>query len=162
METNQTTADPSNSLEYAGFWLRLAAHIIDHFIVGFVLGSIVSFTMLIMGISASIFGDLDNPANQMIFMSFTMVIGVAALVITWLYYAMMECSSYQGTLGKMALSIKVTDMEGGPVTFAQATGRFFAKFISSLILYFGYFMIGFTQKKQGLHDILASCLVVRK
>jgi len=156
-----TSAVPGYA-DYAGFWLRLAAHIIDHFIVGFVLGSIVSFIMLIMGISASIFEDLDNPATQMIFISFSMVIGLAALVVTWLYYAMMESSNYQGTLGKMALSIKVTDLEGRKITFAQATGRFFGKFLSSFILYIGYLMVAFTEKKQGLHDILASCLVLRK
>ena len=147
---------------YAGFWLRLAAHIIDHFIVAFVLGSIVTFTMLIMGISASIFEDLDNPATQMIFISFSIVIGLAALIINWLYYAIMECSNYQGTLGKMALSLKVTNLEGHKISFAQATGRFFGKFLSSFIIYIGYLMIGFTEKKQGLHDILANCLVLRK
>lgn len=152
---------PGNT-DYAGFWLRLAAHIIDHFIISFVLGAIVSFTMLIMGISAGIFEDLDNPATQMIFLSFSLVIGSAAMIVTWLYYAMMESSSYQGTLGKMALSIKVTNMEGQKITFAQATGRFFGKILSTFILYIGYFMIGFTEKKQGLHDILAQCLVLKK
>ena len=148
--------------EFAGFWLRLAAHIIDHFIVGFVIGAIVSFTMLIMGISASIFNDLDNPANQMIFVSFSVMIGISALVITWFYYAMMESSNYQGTVGKLALNIKVTDLNGAKISFTRATGRFFGKFLSSLFMYIGYIMIAFTQKSQGLHDMLADCLVLRK
>ena len=152
---------PSSS-EYAGFWLRLAAHIIDHLIIGFVLGGLVSFTMLIMGIGMGILDDMDNPATQMIFVSYSLVIGLGSLAITWLYYAMMESSNYQGTLGKMALNIKVTDLEGNRITFAQATGRFFGKLLSSFIIYIGYLMIAFTQKQQGLHDILAGCLVVRK
>ncbi len=160
MESLESTS-PTENL-YAGFWLRLAAHIIDHFVVGFVIGGLVSFTMLIMGISYGILEDLDNPAAQMIFVSYSLVIGLAALAITWLYYAMMESSSYQGTLGKLALSIKVTNLEGKRVNFAQASGRFFGKLLSSAVFSIGYLMIAFTEKKQGLHDILASCLVVKK
>ncbi len=157
-----THSSSENSDKFAGFWLRLAAHIIDHFVLGFVIGAIVSFTMLVMGISASFLEDMDNPATQMIVISFSTVVGVSALVVTWLYYAMMESSSYQGTLGKLALSMKVTDANGEKVSFAQATGRFFGKFLSSFILYIGYIMIAFTEKKQGLHDILAGTLVLRK
>jgi uncharacterized RDD family membrane protein YckC len=62
----------------------------------------------------------------------------------------------------MALGIKVTDMTGNKLSFGRATGRYFAKIISGLIMGIGYFMAGFTQQKQALHDIIASCLVVNK
>lgn len=84
------------------------------------------------------------------------------LTIGWLYYAIMESSTPQGTLGKMAVGIKVIDMQGNRITFARATGRFFGKIISKMILYVGFIMAGFTEKKQALHDIMADCLVVRK
>lgn len=87
------------------------------------------------------------------------LLGLAA---SWLYYAVLESGSYQGTLGKMLLNLKVTDLEGEQISFSRATGRFFGKFLSSFIIYIGYIMIGLTEKKQGLHDILAGCLVVRK
>ncbi|MCZ6692889.1 MAG: RDD family protein [Bacteroidetes bacterium] len=87
------------------------------------------------------------------------MLGLAA---SWLYYAVLESGSYQGTLGKMLLNLKVTDLEGEQISFSRATGRFFGKFLSSFIIYIGYIMIGLTEKKQGLHDILAGCLVVRK
>jgi len=74
----------------------------------------------------------------------------------------MEYSKTQGTLGKMALGLKVPDLEGEPISFARATGRYFGKIISGLILYIGYILAGLTEKKQALHDIMASCLVVRK
>jgi uncharacterized RDD family membrane protein YckC len=160
METVQSTTYSDSA--YAGFWLRLAAHIIDHFILGFVIGGLVSFTMLIMGLGLGILDDMDDPASQMIFVSYSVVIGLVSLVITWLYYAMMESSSYQGTLGKMALSLKVTDLEGNRISFTRATGRFFGKLLSSAIFSIGYLMIAFTEKKQGLHDILAGCLVLKK
>jgi hypothetical protein len=72
----------------------------------------------------------------------------------------MESSTKQGTLGKMALGIKVTDLNGNRIDFSKASGRYFGKIISSIILCIGYIMVAFTQKKQGLHDIMAGCLVV--
>ena len=86
-----------------------------------------------------------------------------AIVGGWLYYAYCESSSWQGTLGKKALGLFVTDMEGRRVTFGRASGRFFAKIVSGLIPFaIGYIMAGFTAKKQALHDIIASCLVLRR
>ena len=87
---------------------------------------------------------------------------ILGLILGWIYFAAMESSPTQGTLGKMALGIKVTDMEGDRVEFGRATGRHFGKIISTIILLIGYIMIAFTQKKQGLHDIMAGCLVVNK
>jgi uncharacterized RDD family membrane protein YckC len=74
----------------------------------------------------------------------------------------MESSKYQSTLGKAVLGIKVTDLKGNRISFGRASGRFFAKIISSLTLGVGYIMIAFTEKKQGLHDMIAECLVVKK
>ena len=63
----------------------------------------------------------------------------------------------------MALGLIVTDLNDLPVTFGRATGRFFAKIITGLIpLGIGYIMAGFTEKKQALHDMIASCLVLRR
>ncbi|MER3416968.1 MAG: hypothetical protein C4297_12250 [Gemmataceae bacterium] len=74
----------------------------------------------------------------------------------------MESSRTQATLGKMALGITVTDLEGNRIGFGKATGRFFGKIISALIFYIGFVMAAFTEKKQGLHDMMAGCLVVNK
>ncbi len=104
--------------------------------------------------------DATVPAAFMAIILFATVISVVA---GWLYYAWMESSQYQGTLGKMALGLTVTDLQGRRVTFARASGRFFAKIITGLIpLAIGYIMAGFTEKKQALHDMIASCLVLRK
>jgi uncharacterized RDD family membrane protein YckC len=73
----------------------------------------------------------------------------------------MESSAKGGTLGKMAIGIMVTDMTGNRISFGRATGRYFAKILSQMILMIGFLMAGFTQQKQALHDILAGCLVVR-
>ena len=83
-------------------------------------------------------------------------------MLNWLYYAFLESSSWQGTLGKKALGLEVTDLQGRRISFARASGRFFGKFISVMILLIGFIMAGFTARKQALHDILAGCLVIRK
>jgi len=83
-------------------------------------------------------------------------------ILHWLYFALLESSEWRGTLGKKALGLEVTDLNGNRIDFARASGRFFAKILSTLILFIGYMMAGFTEKKQALHDILAGCLVIRK
>jgi uncharacterized RDD family membrane protein YckC len=84
------------------------------------------------------------------------------IVALWLYYALMESSSKQATLGKLALGIVVTDLNGNRISFGRATGRYFGKIVSGMIFAIGYIMAGFTEKKQALHDMIASCLVVLK
>ena len=74
----------------------------------------------------------------------------------------MESSSLQATLGKMIFGMKVTDLNGNRISFARATGRHFAKYLSSMILFIGYIMAGFTERKQALHDMIAGTLVIRR
>jgi len=161
METIETPNTPTQP-EYAGFWLRLAAYIIDYFVLGFVIGTMVIFVGLAMGLSTAIFYDMEDTANQMVVITLSIIFGIVSFAASWLYYAVLESGSYQGTLGKMVINLKVTDMEGERISFARASGRFFGKILSSFVIYIGYIMIGITEKKQGLHDILAACLVVRK
>jgi uncharacterized RDD family membrane protein YckC len=81
----------------------------------------------------------------------------------WLYFAGMESSARQATIGKSAMSLRVTNYEGQRISFGHATGRFFAKIVSGLIPFaIGYIMAAFTEKKQALHDLIAGTLVLRK
>ena len=100
------------------------------------------------------------PPAFFLFIWFCILLGVCG---TWLYHALLESSEWQGTAGKKALGLIVTDMTGHRLSFARASGRHFGKFVTGLIpLGIGYAMAGFTEKRQALHDILASCLVLRK
>ncbi len=83
-------------------------------------------------------------------------------VAAWLYFALMESSSRQATLGKMLVGIMVTDLDGGRISFGRATGRHFAMILSALTCYIGFVMAAFTERKQALHDMIAGTLVVRK
>lgn len=87
-------------------------------------------------------------------------VGILLIVVPWLYYAGFESSRGQATPGKVLMRLQVTDMEGNRICFARATLRFFGKFISVLIIFIGFIMIGLTKKRQGLHDKIAGCLVL--
>lgn len=88
-------------------------------------------------------------------------IDIPFLIASWLYYALMESSHKQATIGKIVLGISVTDLSGNRISFGRATGRYFAKIISGVLLSIGYIMAAFTAKKQTLHDIIASTLVIK-
>lgn len=144
-------ANPASTLGYAGFWKRFAASILDAIITA-VGGMAVVFAFRM----ALVLDGTDDPYVLAIIEYF---LGVA---LGWIYFAVMESSSSQGTPGKLALGIRVTDLNGNRISFGKATGRYFGKILSSLILLFGYLMVAFTEKKQGLHDMMAGCLVVNK
>ena len=152
-------------VRYAGFWRRFVAHLIDHFILG-----IAAFVVLLpglallgVGIGAGIMDESDSAIGLIIAAIAAYLIAIVLILIgQWLYYALMESSGKQATLGKLALGIVVTDLSGNRITFGRATGRYFGKIISGMIMCIGYIMAGFTERKQALHDIMASCLVVMK
>ena len=138
--------------EYAGFWRRFGAFIIDSILINaiyFGLGLIFLFIF-----SAASLGAYD--------FAFLLITCLIMPVSYWLYYALMESSSKQATLGKQALGIIVTDESGARISFGRATGRLFSRIISAIIFYVGFIMIAFTRKKQGLHDIMAGTLVILK
>lgn len=138
-------------LKYAGFWNRFAAVFIDGLILGFG-GSILNLPFLI----AKGMSNLTSYPFWIIFDFFL------SLVMGWLYCTLLESSSKQATIGKMAVGIIVTDLNGDRISFGRANGRWWGKAISFLILGIGYIMAGFTKKKQALHDIMADTLVVGK
>ncbi|MDO9040713.1 MAG: RDD family protein [Desulfocapsaceae bacterium] len=89
-------------------------------------------------------------------------LNILGIILCWIYFAAMESAPSQGTLGEMALWIKVKDLGGNKIGFGKATGRHFGKILSGIILGIGFIMVAFIQKKQGLHDIMAGSLVVNK
>lgn len=177
MSSPQPEVTAFTTVVYAGFWRRFAAYLIDGILLNIIiwplafifgLGSVLST----IGMNGHIRAHYGYDANHQfdaqdaamigsLIGVYIMIVGVSFLV-SWLYFSLMESSAKQGTLGKMALGIKVTDMAGNRIGFGKATGRFFGKIISGVILYIGFIMAGFTEKKQALHDMMASTLVVMK
>jgi uncharacterized RDD family membrane protein YckC len=93
--------------------------------------------------------------------SYSATINIASLLIGWLYFALLESSERGATVGKMAMGLRVVTDKGERLSFMNATGRYFAKIISAIILCIGFIMIGFTDKKRGLHDMIAGTLVIK-
>ncbi len=83
------------------------------------------------------------------------------VIFVWLYDALQHQGAKQATVGQRTMNIKLVSLDGNPVTFGQATGRFFAKFLSVIFFFAGYFMFFFNDKKQCLHDYLAGTIVVK-
>jgi uncharacterized RDD family membrane protein YckC len=125
-----------NTGAYAGFWVRFVAFIIDVCILALGTGIVTAATF-----GAGI---------------------VLTFVAPWLYEAFMLSSEWQATVGKRAMSIAVTGADGGRISFARATGRHFAKYVSTFILLIGFIMAAFTAKKQALHDMMAETLVINR
>lgn len=144
---------PTQAAEYAGFWARFCAVFIDGLIVGvpfFLLGMLVNYS----------FGVQKNPPSPA-HAAVSGFLQLANLVAGWLYEAMLISGPHQATLGKQALGIRVTDMNGQRISFGRSTGRYFAKILSGCTMLIGYIMAAFTERKQALHDMIASTLVLK-
>jgi uncharacterized RDD family membrane protein YckC len=143
-------ADATTAVEYAGFWIRVGAQLIDSVIL-FILQTAVQ----------AIFGPLflggRDSSSQVLFFGlvylFSFAVGVS--------YESFLVARYAATPGKMALGLKVVRADGGAVQLPRAIGRYFAKMISGLILAIGYIMVGFDAQKRGLHDMMCDTRVVK-
>jgi uncharacterized RDD family membrane protein YckC/Tfp pilus assembly major pilin PilA len=141
-------AELGGNVTYAGFWVRFGAVILDTillYIFAIVIGGVIGFLFALLG------GARWVGAGAMI----------AGILGAFLYFTLMESSERGATLGKRAFKLRVVTAEGnGRIGFGRAVGRYFARFISILVLYIGYLMQPFTRRKQALHDMICGTAVV--
>jgi len=138
---------------YAGFWKRVAAYIVDYLIlmvVSLVVGAI--FSVMTIGAASS--------GSQAAAVASQLISGLVTFVLTAGYYAWFHASAGGATPGKMAIGIKVVRLQGERISIARAIGRYFASILSAVLLCVGYIMAAFTERKQGLHDIICDTVVV--
>jgi hypothetical protein len=119
--------------EYAGFWLRLVAFVIDNVLLGLGFFLVVIPLLFLTGFR-TFFDEFDpgeslNDAGIFMLIVFFFLAATGALALTWLYHALMECSEWQATLGKKALGLVVTDMAGQRVSFGRATEGTSARYL---------------------------------
>jgi len=152
----------ARAVAYAGFWLRFVAWIIDRIVLQFAGGILTLPLAGSIGIRELMRTHPSSPEDFIPLIATMRRFFLIILVLEWLYYALLESSVWQATLGKKALGLEVTDLVGVRITFGRATGRYFARYISFFTLGIGYLMAGFTEKKQALHDMIAGTLVIRK
>ncbi|MEP7043343.1 MAG: RDD family protein [Dokdonella sp.] len=147
---------PPGETIHAGFWRRCAAMVIDGLLIG--IASAVIQAVVGVGVMGAVGAGGDIRPGAMFGM---MVVPFLVLFIgQWLYFALFESAAAQATPGKMAMGIKVVDDFGQRIGFGRASGRYFGKIVSGLILNVGYLLAGWTARKQALHDMMASTLVV--
>ena len=156
----------SQPTNYAGFGQRLVAYIIDVIILMIVFAIVFSVFGISMMPDMSSLGSetmSDAETAEMISKGFggMMMANLLSTVLMILYFAYFESSEKQGTFGKQAMGIQVTDMDGNRITFGKAILRNVGRIISGMIIFIGYLMAAFTEKKQSLHDMIASTLVLK-
>jgi uncharacterized RDD family membrane protein YckC len=145
---------------YAGFWIRVLAALIDGALLAAVFFPMWFIFTVFLGALGGFRPRGSGPHMAAVFVLMP-AFSLTSLCVAWLYEALMTSSAKQATLGKMALGLKVIDKQGGRLTFLHATGRHFARILNSFTLQIGYLMIGFTQRKQGLHDLVAGTYVIK-
>lgn len=138
------------TIVYATFWERFAAAFIDSIIIA-VAATIIEVV-------------IDSIASEK--HDFLIFLGdwgntIYSIIIGIIYYAFLNSSSKQATWGKQALKIKVIDINGERITLYKGVVRAISEYLSFIILFIGYFMMLWDDKKQTLHDKIASTLVVK-
>jgi uncharacterized RDD family membrane protein YckC len=160
-------AVPVPGVFYAGFWLRVVAAIIDGIVIS------IPFVPFMFALFSGMIPMLMRSPNPQEIL-FALLPRFALLVVlsqiaSWLYWALMESSSWQATLGKKALGLYVTDLAGRRASFGRTSARFCSGRLAGIVPYLGglYFLVdcicaGLTERKQAIHDMIAGCLVLRK
>ena len=143
---------------YGGFWRRLIAAVIDGMLLAFVFVPLrvsIGFPLL--------FGMHDGMDSGALWslLSAGMILNLVQAMIAWVYFSLMHSSSRQASLGMMAMGLRIATVDGRRISFARATGRFLATWISNLTFGIGYLIMLFTERRQTLHDLIAGTVIVR-
>ena len=161
---NSTTLQQDNTV-YGSFIERFAAYIIDIIILGLIQGFVIIPILAFMGFRVAFNPD---PTDEEIFSFIGSILRIGFTVylvffiMGWLYFALFQSGPRQATIGKMAMGMIVTDVDGARLSFAKASLRYFGKYLSSAVMMIGYIIAAFTEKRQALHDFIANTVVIKK
>lgn len=144
-----------SSLNYAGFWIRAGAKIIDGLILG------VPFGVVYM---VFFFGSFQQSIQQPgVFQPNPWIYLVQfGFFVVRVAYTTFFLGRFGATPGKMACGLKVVTSDGGRVSYARALGRFFGEMLSGLVCCIGYIIVGFDKEKRALHDHICNTRVIYK
>jgi uncharacterized RDD family membrane protein YckC len=141
---------------YGGFWIRFGAELIDELLL------VILFIVVAVAVMVPTYVLADMAGREIDSDRYGNIIGPLIIIpLMWLYRAGFEASGRQATPGKLALGLKVTDEDGNRLTFGRASLRAFMHMLVSSFCALGFWMVAFTPRKQGLHDVIARSLVVR-
>ncbi|MGE5325064.1 MAG: RDD family protein [Actinomycetota bacterium] len=151
--------------DYGGFWIRVAAYLVDQLLLS--AATLPFFLLLVFPSILRVIHEAQSsqqpPGPEIVFsiLASTSLFFIIVFCGSWLYEALLTSSSWQGTVGKRILGLKVTDDFGNKISFGRSTARFFAKILSGWVMYVGFIMVAFMERKRGLHDIICSTQVLR-
>lgn len=158
----------------SGFWIRSVAGAIDWILIliaalilHYLAGPVIDFlTNFIVGfffgfVPALAVGHREPMSLLAMQMTAFLARILYGVLVAWVYFAVLESSKHQATLGKRLFKLRVADENGAPISFGRATGRFYAKTLSTMILCIGFLMAGWTKRKQGLHDLMVGTQVIK-
>ncbi len=145
----------ATGVEYAGFWMRFVAVLIDGLITGI---PMMIYMFVFMGAMFSTFDPEDPESLEMGFGGLFYLLAYAIPLI----YSVFFLGKYGATPGKMALGLKVIRANGEKLTYGRAFGRYFANILSGMILYIGYIIVAFDDEKRALHDHICDTRVIKK
>lgn len=157
--TTPTAAPISTRAPYGGFWRRFVAYILDSLFATLPPAIICGVPMVYLFWHFASSSE-ESGLSILLIIALYLLWCVLGLLFTWFYFALQESGKHQSTWGKRLMGLKVVGGQGQRITFARATGRFFAKMISYFIFYIGFIMMPFTNRKRALHDIIADTYVV--
>jgi len=149
---------------YGGFWRRAAAQMLDAMVVGIPLAIIIG---VLIGLFAMIGVGAASGDNANMFAALAgggmLLVQLGFFLVMWIYFAKSESGPKQSTIGKRLVGLYVESADTSQrISFGRASGRFFGKIVSQIILYIGYIMVAFTGRRQALHDMLAGTVVRRR
>lgn len=147
-------AGKQRMIEYAGFWMRLLAYIVDAVILDVTVVVLASIVGFVIGYAASA---SDVEPNELVMQLLGTVV---ALGCGLLYYTYFTSGTWQATPGKRICGIHVICADGSRVTALLALGRYVSYLVSALPLGIGFLMIGWNKEKKGLHDIMCDTRVI--
>ena len=154
-------------VKYAGFWIRFVAYLLDYLILSAAVSIFILPAAGALGFSIALPYMNDHDPENVLFalpaiLSFIAYCSLISVALYWLYFAFFTSSKHQATPGKMAVGIIVVDHNFHRISFARATGRYFSKILSGMIMSIGYIIAAFTDRKQALHDFIAATYVIYK
>lgn len=137
-----------NEQEYAGFWIRTGAAIIDTILM----------LIIILPILTAIYGAdywlSESFVKGFWDVIFNYILPAIAVIIFWVYKS--------ATPGKMATRLTIVDAKtGGKPSTGQFIGRYLGYYVSMIPLFLGIIWVGIDKRKQGWHDKLAGTVVIR-
>lgn len=154
--------------QYAGFWIRFVAVVIDGIILGIggqLVGSLVQATLFPDGLRR--LAELrDHPESadpgSVVFIFQMMAVMLLVTTLLGIAYDIFFLRRYAATPGKLAVGIRIERADGSPLSVGRIIGRYFGRMLSSLLLFVGYLIAAFDDEKRALHDFICDTRVVKR